>query len=290
MMKRLMSLTCCILGLVPGMGIAGTLNSGESAVFWTDEISSLRSEMQPRGRAAHRDEIVGVSVREQITYSADRSLLTGARIEAVARAALGGWLSQRTARFKLGVISFPPDVLIPSSQFVISARPISSDLSLAADGPMTVWVDVMDGERRLHSSVVRYRIDALGSRVRVARTGTFEHALPAERFDGLKENPVSASVFAPQPYVVTPRDRALEVGRTPSSAPAHWSGPADGILEVVRGRVVQLDLKAGGVTVGRTGLALTDGRLGQSVRVQLPGGAAPLIGRVTGKGRLEIQL
>lgn len=92
-----------------------------------------------------------------------------------------------------------------------------------------------------------------------------------------------------------PTQRVTE-HRNLASNQAFWmtrtASPTGGAAapEVLRGRAVSLRVQSGGVMLERTGVALENGRLGQLARVRLQGVSAPLIGKVTGIGRLEVQL
>jgi flagella basal body P-ring formation protein FlgA len=262
----------------------------DRALLLSDEISFHHHERGPGVRTTYRDRDDGSSepFRGQIELRPVGILLPGEQVETAARASLRKWLSQRAVRFELEAISFPRDILVPDDQFVMRARPLVVGPDFAASGRMAVWVDVMNGERRLHSSVVHYRVEAWTLRSPSTVRGGVEGAFPTQRLDTRKVSFGKESVGALALNGVPVPGGDSEAGRKLQPPMVVLSGSDDVIPDVIRGHVVHLSLKTGGITLDRTGLALTGGRLGQFVLVRLPGGVAPLTGKVIGKGRVEV--
>jgi flagellar basal body P-ring formation protein FlgA len=219
--------------------------------------------------------------------------LSGETVVNAARAALLGWLSQRSVRAEVEAVSSAPDLLLPPGAPTLRVRPLAGHAQPTRR--MLVWVDAWVDDRFVRSTAVTFEVGAWAP-VAVAETGIERgarvdpivlHGAMATREVDLttlrQGTPVRAANGGELPGDSQRLRRPLRTGEVLTRAHLEAT-PA-----VVRGNVAHLLARSGDVSVESRVEVLQDGREGQLVRVKVPGASGEVLARVTGPGQVEVQ-
>lgn len=181
----------------------------------------------------------------------------------------------------------PADTQVPLGDIQMVVRPLGAT---ALTKRVTVWVDLLAGERLMKSVPVRFEVEAM---VRAARAGTDLSAgrpldpgqLRAEPVDlAAAALPADAGFLSPDDV----RTKSLQLRRGAQSGDIVSTQHVRPTPEVERGQLATLVLAQGAMLIESRVEALEDGRTGQTVRVRRQGSAQPTTARVSGPGRVEM--
>ena len=209
------------------------------------------------------------------------------RIERAAKAALGGWLAERTSRHRVEAVALAADVSLPPGQVALKARPLPDN---AEPKPrMVVWIDVeVDGRyvRTVPVSLVveAYREAWVAPKVIASGVALSEGII--ERREVELTRPIAGRV----PTRVSPSAQAADSWRTTRPLQEGEILTARNIAPapaVARGDWVTVQLRAGLVELEGRAEALQDGEMGQVVKVRSSHAATPMEARIVAPGRLE---
>lgn len=286
LLRRLMALP---IGHAPRPGASASLDR-ETVARWVEARTGL-----PSGAAGSMPSTSAVRWlgADEIEIDSASQQLSGETVTLAAREALLAWLVARGARAEVQAVSSAADLVLPTGGApTLRVRPLARQAPLARR--VLVWVDIWVGGRFARSTAVRFEVDAWGP-----------GSMAAVQLDrGALLDPVVT-----QGAMVA---REVDLVAIPGAAPVAngASGPATGLqrlrrplrsgevltedhLElapaVVRGTWAQLQARSGEVSIQSRVEVLQDGRLGQMVRVKVPGASAAMFARVTGQGAVEAQ-
>jgi flagella basal body P-ring formation protein FlgA len=256
------------LGQLPASGLAQLTR--ETIERWA---------AQQMGPAAAR---VSWGGADRVSIAMQSTVVQGLELERVARRSLEDWLALGTSRSHVEVVDLPPDLTVPAGTVEVRARPLPA--RQPASGRQTVWVDLAVDGRHARAVPVTFMVQAFRdewvTRSAVARGASLQ---PGE----LERNEVPISPqSAPSPALSAAAPlRAL---RNLPAGSVVGQGDTEVVAPVTRGEQVTVVASGTGVLLESQGEALQDGRLGQTVRVRARGATEPVMARVVGKARVEV--
>ena len=220
--------------------------------------------------------------------------LPGESIVDAARSALERWLSGRSVRAEVQPVSTARDLTLPAGATTLRVRPLASQGMPTRR--MLVWVDAWVDDRFVRSTAVSFEVGAWAP-LAVASVD-LERSAPLDPIvlqGGLERREVDLTTMrgrkpagaarAPAKSKAGNRRlrRPLRAGEVITQAHLE-TAPA-----VTRGGWADLVARSGNVSIESRVEVLQDGRLGDRVRVKVPGANGEVVARVTGPGQVEAQ-
>jgi flagella basal body P-ring formation protein FlgA len=275
LLRQMMALP---LGHAPRPGSPAVLDR-ETVVRWVT-ARSMGTKIAWRGAA------------ETFVESASQQI-SGETVANAARDALRRWLAQRSARAEVEPVSSGGDLTLPAGEIVLRVRPLPSQAMPSRR--MVVWVDVWVDDRFVRTSAVRFEVQAWAP-LRVA-------AMNVDR-DTVMDPVVAKGAF---------RTREVDVTTLRSGSPVEPDGAQANMHDaqrvrrplhegevltrshlqaapaVARGGSADLTAKSGVVTIESRVEVLQDGKIGDVVRVKIPGAGGEVLALVTAPGRVEVR-
>lgn len=228
----------------------------------------------------------------EVQVLAAAQVLSSKRVSAVAEAALKQWLDARSTKAHVEPLSRVPDQALASGELTLRARPLPPQGAPARR--MSVWVDVFANDRFVKAIPVSFAVEAWVP-VRVALRSLAEGEI-VERSDlqvQLVERSVNATDLRPAalsaPYLAEGSDlpRSVRLRHAVRAGEVLSRSDLEAAPDVVRGNRAELSAVAGAVALTGQAEVLQDGRVGETVRVRLPGATGTILARVTGPDQVE---
>jgi len=248
--------------------------------------------------------------------------LAGDTVSQAARASLLAWLSRRSVRADVQVISASHDLTLPAGTATLRVRSLPEDA--LPSRRMQVWVEVWVDGRFARSTVVSFEVqawapmvvatdelqagtplDALTLRASTTTREVNLTSLPPTSAKGAatalsaRNAAINAKATVPamargsmadsSQYAQAPRNAPPQLRRTLKAGDVLTDASVEPAAAVVRGNWARMQTHSGDVLIENRVEVLQDGRAGQLVRVRVPSSREEVIARVTGPGELELR-
>ncbi len=205
-----------------------------------------------------------------------------AKLVTVAREALSAQLSRRYVRTEITVVGGPYELRLPTGEVSVTPR-VSSAASAAPR--MRVWLDVSIDGRRTRSIPVWFAVKAYAP-VRVAKRSLApRHRISGEDFR-IEERNVAGVQGVPVPIGEALESAWLKRGIGAGDVLVDASMESAPLVE--RGDDVRVKVSMGSIEIETKGVALGNGHLGDTIKVENPASREAFSGKVIGERAILI--
>ncbi|MCO4855939.1 flagellar basal body P-ring formation chaperone FlgA [Herbaspirillum sp. WGmk3] len=260
------------LGSLPRTGLA-ILNRSEIERWIRTRTGSQKPDMHWAG--AERVEVVAQSQR-----------INGSQLADAAHLALENWLSGRSERSEIELLSVPADFSVPMGMARIVVRDPGDAQPYSR---MALWTDVYVDDLFVRSVPVRFRVRAYRTAYVARQDIGVGRAANETQFESRQVDiaPVNGAAIPTRSSSTEPETQ-WRVKKAVGRGDVLVKKQVDAAPMMQRGQIATLRAGAGDLTIEGVVEVLQDGYLGQLIRVKGAASTGVVMARVVGPGSLEM--